>query len=384
MRCGVNRRCRRVPQRARRGFSLITCVLSAVSISLGCTSREAQEVVQISGGGTCLYSGHRIDRLETFGAAIGRPFACAVVFNNAAPDWDDLVDPWFLTHRDPNLNWAAWKRAEPSRQLVISQALVPDDAPPDWRARGAVGEHEDFARTLAANLVANGLGDSVIRLAHESNGPWAKDGVGPDSSQYAAWRESWRRFATAMKSVTGARFEFDWTVNPGVKPIAFEEYYPGDDVVDIIGVDIYDFWETTRLGPAPDDLQTRWDVRFEEPGGVGELLSFAESRRKPLSIPEWGLSTTQFQGGLGDNPSFVEEVVRLIDDHDVSYHAYFAKSPDTLLVDWPRSFDVYRVAFGGLDGTTGVAVPDDRSPQARQRAKPDQEELGHGDHNSGP
>lgn len=341
--------------RTRPPTSLATLWLVVTVVTLASSCQRASRPViaaPIAGDGTCLYSGHLIDRLGAFGEAIGRPIDCAMVFNNAAPTWDDLVTPWFVVHGDANLNWAEWKRAEPQRRLIISQALVPDQVPDDWRERGAAGEYDEYAKALATQLVSAGLGDSVIRLSHESNGLWTKDGLGPDPTRYDAWRQTWRRFAAAMRTVPGADFQFDWTINPGVRPIPFDAYYPGDDAVDIIGVDVYDYWEDDRFGPAPPDQQTRWNIRFREPAGVGQLVEFAAEHDKPLSIPEWAIRPEAIQGGIGDNPSFVEHVARLIDDRDVVYHAYFEKSAELLLVDSPRSFAVYREAFGNPDAST--------------------------------
>lgn len=318
-----------------------------VLVLAACRPCPTPSASQVTGDGTCLYSGHLIDRLEAFADTIGRSIDCAVVFNNAAPTWAELEMPWFVRHGDPNRNWATWKRADPQRRLIISQAIAPDQVPDDWRERGAAGEYDDHARTLAANLVAAGLGDSVMRLSHEANGLWTKDGLGPDPQRYESWRQAWRRFAQAMESVPGAQFTFDWTINPGVRPIAFDTYYPGDDVVDYIGVDIYDYWEEFRFGPAPDDLQTRWDVRFAEPAGVGELIAFAKAHRKPLTIPEWGLVAVGNKGGLGDNPSFVDNVVRLVRANRVAYQAYFEKSESLLLMNAPQSLQAYRDAFVG-------------------------------------
>ena len=269
------------------------------------------------------------------------------MFNNAASSWSKLVTPWFTVHSDPDLDWAAWRRADPDRRLVISQALVPDGVPSEWRMRAARGDYDAYAVALAEHLVAAGLGDSVIRLSHEANWTQSKDGLGPDPALFPAWRDAWRRFALAMSSVEDAAFLFDWTVNPGVRPVAFDEYYPGDDVVDIIGVDIYDFWDEARLGPAPADPQARWRMRFDEPRGAAELIAFAAAHGKPLSIPEWGVASNGFQGGIGDNPSFVRNIADLVDDHQPIYQAYFAKSVDALLVDASRSFAVYRDAFDG-------------------------------------
>jgi hypothetical protein len=341
-------------------------LLAGASLVFGCgdgPSNASPDPPPIGGDGTCAYTNHSVGALDRLGSATGRPIECAVVFNNAAPTWGALVVPWFTTHADPDLDWGAWRRERPGRRLIISQSLVPADALPDWRTRAAAGEYDAHAVELATNLVAGGLGDSVIRLAHEANWWQSKDGLGPDPALYDTWRAAWRRFALAMESVEGADFLFDWTINPGVRPVAFDDYYPGDDVVDIIGVDVYDFWDTQRLGEPPVDLDERWRERSHEPRGVAELVAFADDHGKPLSIPEWGIANAGNQGGLGDNPSFVRHVVDLVRDRPTIYHAYFAKSVDALIVGAPRSFAVYSEAFGAPSAPAANADPS--APPAR-------------------
>ncbi len=64
-----------------------------------------------------------------------------------------------------------------------------------------------------------------------------------------------------MRSVPGASFRFDWTINAGYRPIPFNDYYPGNDVVDIIGMDVYDFWPGPAAGPADPDAALEGPVR---------------------------------------------------------------------------------------------------------------------------
>jgi hypothetical protein len=296
---------------------------------------------------TCLYSYHRTDQFAAFSATIGRDLTCALVYNNASPDWSNWERPWFIIHGDPNFNWARWKNAVPGRQLIITQALIPSVVDPDWRARGAAGEYEDHARALATNLVAAGLGDSVIRLGHEANGTWTIDNLGDDPGQFGLWKTFWANTVRAMRSVPGADFRFDWTINAGIRPIQFHEYYPGDDVVDIIGADVYDFWPGSR--PAPANPAQRWREQFDQRGGLGDLIRFGRQHRKPLSIPEWGLSAVGHQGGAGDNPYFVNAIAQVVRDNVTAYQAYFESTTDVgmLLTDAPRSLAAYRRQFGG-------------------------------------
>jgi len=338
--------------------ALVVVVVVVVGLGAACSGaptgtepnpREAPVGRFAAGGDTerCVYTANRVDQLDAFAASIGEPVACALVFNNAAPTWADLEQPWFTIHSSPDSNWADWKAADPDRRLVITQSLIPDEAPTDWRHLGATGAYDASAGRLAENMVAAGLGDSVIRLAHEANGTWTKDRVGDDPAAYDDWRTYWGRFVGAMDAVPGSDFLFDWTVNAGTRPIPLDAYYPGDDVVDIIGVDVYDFWDEPILGPAPVDPVARWAQRYVEPGGTGSVVAFAKAHDKPLSIPEWGLSAVGHKGGAGDNPMFVDEIAAIVADNDVSYQSYFQATTDVamLLTDAPRSFAAYQEHF---------------------------------------
>jgi hypothetical protein len=308
-----------------------------------------------TGKNACVYSYHRTEQLAAFSAAIGRDIDCALVYNNASPDWPNWERPWFMIHGDPNFNWANWKNAVPGRRLIITQALIPSAVAtsPYWRGRGAAGEFDNHARALATNLVAAGLGDSIIRLSHEANGTWTVDGLGNDPTEYRYWKAFWARTARVMRSVPGADFRFDWTINAAYRAIPFDDYYPGDDVVDIIGADVYDFWPGP--GPAPATPELRWKAQYRQAGGLAELIRFGKLHRKPLSIPEWGLSAIGHKGGAGDNPYFVNAIATVVRDNMASYHSYFESTTDVgmLLTDAPRSLAAYRRHFGAFGDSLG-------------------------------
>lgn len=300
----------------------------------------------------CAYSHHRIGDLAAFGRTIGRTIDCALVFNTAAPDWASWTRPWFVVHDDPDLNWARWVRRVEGRSLVVTQALIPADAPADWRRRGAAGEYDDHARALATTLVRAGLGRSVIRLGAEGNGTWTKDSIGDTPAEFAAWRTYWARFARVLRSVPGAHFRLDWTVNAGVRPIPFDAYYPGDDVVDLIGIDTYDF---SVDGTAPADPDQRWLLQYRRPAGMRDLVGYATRHHKSLSIPEWALAAPGHAGGIGDNPEFIDEIARIVRTHDVAYQSYFLWTTDVgmLLTDAPNSLATYRRHFGADGDSVG-------------------------------
>ena len=296
---------------------------------------------------SCVYARHKIDEIEAFGRLVGRPFTCALVYNNAAPTWATLEQPWFVVHGNPNLNWARWVRAGVGRRLIVSQALIPHGAPRDWRTRGAAGQYDAHAVRLAQNLVRAGLDSSVVRLAFEANGGWTIDSLGRSNADQVAWRTYWRRFVRAMRSVRGSHFRFDWTVNAGYQPIPFARYYPGDDVVDIVGIDAYDSSVThSRFASAA----SRWEATLHQRSGLFELVAFGRMHHKPMSIPEWGLTAAGApMYGAGDDPTYVDGIAAIVRDNPVVYQSYFLSPTGgvrMMIEQAPKSLAAYRRHFG--------------------------------------
>jgi hypothetical protein len=266
----------------------------------------------------CVYTRHSHATLRAFERLVGHTFSCAVVFNDAAPDWRSWERPWFVGHPDKNLNWGRWATApRTSRRLVITQSLTPDSVlHTDWRRDGARGRYDRHFTALARNLVAAGLGSSVIRLAHESNYEGSKNPVGSTKAQQLAWRRFWARAVRTMRRVPGARFSYDWTINAYWQPLPLASIYPGDDVVDIVGIDAYDAGVRETIG--------RWRIVATRQNGVNAVAGFARAHRKPLSLPEWGLMPrgTRWLGG-GDDPAYIDGIARTLRTNRIAYQAYF-------------------------------------------------------------
>lgn len=294
----------------------------------------------------CVYSAHSRARLERFQTAVGRTFDCALVFTDTAPSWPDWTDPWFLRADSPDIDWLAWTREDPDRRLVISIGMAPRDSPADWRARGAAGEYDIHARALARRLVFAGLGDSVLRIGHEGNGHWFPHWFGETTEQRRDWTGYWRNMAQALQSVPGAAFVLDWSVAPGVDDVDLASYYPGDDVVDVIGYSLHDF-DAQADAPVAGD---RFARQYYRDNGPSTIAAFAAAHSKPLSLSEWGLIADRpgRASGAGDNPAFVTSVAAVVRDHPVAYHGIFlgpGVDPEVFL-DAPRSIQAYREEFG--------------------------------------
>ena len=307
-------------------------------------------VAWASGGGhepsadekrACVYSEHRVNQLAEFERVAGREIDCALVFNDAAKDWRSWERPWFLDHPDPNVNWRRWATAKgKDRRLIITQNLFPQQVNgTDWLHAGARGDFEGHARALARNLVDTGLGDATIRLAHEANGTTYPYSLRDSPSERRLWRQFWRRTVLAMRSVDGADFKFDWCVLAAYRPIPLRDFYPGDDVVDIIGVDAYDSGIKAQTG--------RWRTVYTRPLGVRDVVRFARAHDKPLSIPEWGVGPANSELAGGDDAAYVDGIGRVVRDNPTSYQAYFfARQWRAQLVGGPASRAAYRRRFG--------------------------------------
>ena len=191
--------------------------------------------------------------------------------------------------------------------VSIPLAFGPGGIPlePDGRAEvqtmleeTASGGHDNDFRLVAEYLVTAGYEDATIRLGHEFDGDWAPYSARGNNEAYIA---AFRHVHDVMTAVS-PEFQFDWA---SMVP-HFLEYgpdaYPGDDVVDVIGIDAY--WRGAE--PISD---AEWTNRFEPV--LRAHLEFAQLHGKPVSYPEWGRS-------FADHPRFVELM-----------HEWFSQLPTT-------------------------------------------------------
>jgi hypothetical protein len=267
----------------------------------------------------------------------GAPVGCAEDFLSSQ-SWEDIATPyWWLEHWEPDLG---------AHHLVLSVPLLPDTGAD--LASGANGAYDHHFRQLSGLLVDYGMGSSTIRLGWEFNGddfPWAvQPGGGPSGTATPAnFAEYWRRVVTAMRGVPGTDFTFDWNVNNGVNPVDAVDAYPGDDYVDIIGIDAYDRVWGPHAVEVPDPAE-RWKLVVSEANqGLDYWAEFARRHGKGISVPEWGVSTADHGGG--DNPYYMRWMLEWMEQNDVVYDCYFEAEEFRLMSgDFPQAAEVYRSA----------------------------------------
>jgi hypothetical protein len=214
-----------------------------------------------------------------------------------------------------------WKGV-PGR-LSYALAILPNSGEGSL-ASIARGDQDWVWRAVAHNLKAAGRGNSVVRIAWEANlSDWR---WGATRASAPAFRAAFRRVAQTMKT-TAPDLVIDFGVGCGpglpgskVRTAPLTMLYPGDDVVDIIHCDVYDWWATRVRGSDPTPL-----TRPRYGTGLADIASFARKHGKPMGIGEWGIATPANGGGGGDNPAFVRAMHRfLVANADVvAYECYF-------------------------------------------------------------
>ncbi|MFE1410636.1 glycoside hydrolase family 26 protein [Streptomyces sp. NPDC058746] len=204
-------------------------------------------------------------------------------------------------------DWAAWRLSRSDRMFVLNVPMQErnEDHLSDARVAeliraGAQGAYDVHFRRLAERLVTLGVPDTVIVLGWEMNGTTYSHRCGPDPEN---WKAYWKRIVNTMRSVPGQRFKFDFAPNRGTDAIGWTRCYPGDDVVDIVGMDSYD-----------QDPGDTFDEQISQPYGLQQQVDFAEAHGKEISYPEWGLFRR------GDNAEYVRRMLQWIEQHKPLYH----------------------------------------------------------------
>jgi hypothetical protein len=274
-----------------------------------------------------IYVGNSPREVFAFERWLGRPVDGVLAYTGHR-DWADYAG---------SVGWATRLWSTLDRTVFWSVPLIPRRAS---LAAAAAGAYDKHYRAAARELARFRPQDSVlyVRTAWEWNGDWFPWSV--SRGQTATFIAAWRRFVDAFRSVS-PRFRFDWCPSMGRVPYAWEEAYPGDAYVDVIGIDIYDESVWSDI----DDPAARFEHLRKRPYGLNWLAAFAARKRRPISVAEWGVGGD----GSGDNPLFVQRMQEWMMSHPVVYHAYWnsnSQYPGKLSSgQHPRASRKYRELF---------------------------------------
>jgi len=151
----------------------------------------------------------------------------------------DVLDGVLARGATPVLTWEPW--AAPPAEGSTGPAA---EQPPFALARLLAGDHDHRIRTWAASLAAWGR-DVVLRFAHEMNGDWYPWGAGVQGNTPEQYVRAWRRVHGMFADAGARNVRWCWSPNVpaggGDSPARLEDFFPGADAVDLLGVDGYNW-----------------------------------------------------------------------------------------------------------------------------------------------
>ena len=252
-----------------------------------------------------------------------RPVDVVTVFPARNAGWDGITK-W---------TWHFDNLASFPGKLDIAIPFFPDNS---GNLRDcANGAYDNQWKQFATLMVSRNRGNSYIRPAWEFNGDWFPGNMASNTND---WIGCFRKVVTAIRSVA-PQVRIEWIMNGhGSKPNAPPggnawSVYPGDQYVDVIGIDNYDIWM-----PARDEVE--WSVQCGGLHGPCYIIDQARARKKLFSVPEWGISnkgadgnpvtgvTSRDRPNGGDNPFFIRKMKEvLLKNADIMAHeSYFTTS----------------------------------------------------------
>lgn len=256
-------------------------------------------------------------------------------------------DSWASFESDARWTCESW-RGHGERPVVPAVTMsVPLTVQGTPLADVVAGAHDKTYLAVARDMVDNGWAAAVVRIGWEFNGSWMPWAASRDPAGYVA---AYRRVVALMRSVPGERFTFDWCCSCGRNAIAPDTVYPGDDVVDIIGMDVY----TRYYNPLEAVPALMWKSLRGTPFGLDWLLSYSGAHNKRISIPEWGTGEWLVKDGGtggGDNPEFIENMADFLQENHAAYSDYWdyrASDYDASVSngEHPRTGEALRSLFG--------------------------------------
>jgi hypothetical protein len=266
--------------------------------------------------------------------------------------WENLAHgDWLMVEKS---GAPKWRREHFDRALDVGVPLIPTDSGQDLDAllREAVsGRQDETYRSLGKNLARYGSRTVYARL-------WWEFNMSPARQDPQLFIRAWRRAVPLMRegfraeARPGQTLEIVWCTNAG--PPDPEPFYPGDDVTDLIGSDVYGMVWGASDPTVPQMLRRI----HKEPFTLDWLAQFANLHKKPTCIGEWGNvmkkgNKPNDSHGVGDSPEYIDAIY-----------------------DWIKTcrYGCRYVCYFNLSGG-GVGVTLDETPAARERLKVRAEEA---------
>lgn len=322
--------------RARGGSGWLRRALGAATLAAALAPVEAMPPAFASGFHLGVFSGGFDPKsAAAYEAWLGRPVDFNVEFLSDTGYSDfDRDDGTHVSDTLAHTGWltSVWRSAQRPNMLFSVPLSTRQDPSLAHVAAGRYDERfADVARTIA-----RAYPNAIIRIGWEMNGDWYTWSAAGQGSDYVA---AFRRVAALFRQAS-AGFTIDWCPTSGASGKSDPEVaYPGDDAVDVIGLDLYNDY---RYGEHKDDPKARWTWLRDHAFGLAWQARFAAAHHKRMSLPEWGVNR--------DDPYFIEQVHAWLASHDYAYAAYWdsnsAFAARLTNGQYPRAAAVFRKLFG--------------------------------------
>lgn len=260
--------------------------------------------------------------------------------------WDNIASCDWLWNTESGV--PEWRINHFDRAIDVGVPLIPTDRGDDFNVllREAIsGKHDADYTSLGNNLAKYGTTTVYARLWWEFNMPPARE----DSSLF---KSAWRRAVPLIRegfrksAQKGQKLQIVWCANAGAPNP--EPFYPGDNVVDIIGSDSYG-WVWGDLDPTVAQMLNHI---LNDPYTLRWQADFANRHKKPTCIGEWANvskkgNAKQTSHGVGDCTEYIDAIY-----------------------DWGKTCKYgcrYVCYFNLPDGGVGITL--DQTPQSLSKLK---------------
>lgn len=229
--------------------------------------------------------------------------------------WEEMQNTWFMDDQRIPKGFKG--------TLNVAVPLWPEDGSLEAAVNGSYNvEWENFGRSLASVYP-----DAYIRLSAEMNINDHYHKATPENAE--DWKAAFRLAVTNLRKASSSfRFIFNPNEGPGqtgTRDATF--FYPGDEYIDLIGIDVYDWWP---------GYTTEANIAFhrDQPYGWNWWLNYAKQRNKKFCVPEWGIATANPNSG-GDNAMYINFVYSWLKENKewIEMECYFHESDDYIRSD---------------------------------------------------
>jgi mannan endo-1,4-beta-mannosidase len=188
-----------------------------------------------------------------------------------------------------------------------------------------LGRAADFIRSLGPDAAV------IFRPWHENVGSWFW--WGGRLCTAAQYRDLFRLTRAYFEKERGIR-NIVWCYSPNgnCRPEEYMERYPGDDLVDLLGVDSYEYLGNRSIEEAREGFLA------EAMGALGWLATTGSEHRKPICLSETGME------GLSDYTWWTQSLYPAIKDYPISY-----------VLTWRNAHDKPGHFFAPWEGFEGAA-----------------------------